>query len=302
MTTPPRRPDASMTLITSMLERPLDPSYEAAARRRREAGLPAATPTRTVLVLVMALLTGFLFAVSAQALRPRPTAAAQVRAELVQRIEAVQAHSGAQLAEIDALSKEVQQYEDLALAQSGRGSLTEDVKKLEVVSGAVPLRGPGLQLTLDDAPSASGESDGGVRPDSSFESGRVTSADMQIVVNGLWGAGAEAISINGHRLTSTAAIRFAGQAIIVDFRPLSRPYVITAIGDPDGMQQIFEQSFGGVYLSQLSEQFGISAQLSRADDLSVPGDSSIRVSVAQPIETGIGSSPSESGAEGSDAP
>ena len=36
------------------------------------------------------------------------------------------------------------------------------------------------------------------------------------LVNGLWQAGAEAISINGQRLTSTSAIRFAGQAILVD--------------------------------------------------------------------------------------
>jgi uncharacterized protein YlxW (UPF0749 family) len=291
-----------MTLLTSMLERPLDPGYEEAARRRREAGLPPSTSTRTILVIVLAVLTGFLFAVSAQALRPKPTAAAKVRAELVQRIEAVQAQSGAQEAQVSALSKEVQQYEALALQQSGRESLTDEVRKLEMLSGTTPLTGPGLTLTLDDAPAAGGEGDGGVRPDSSFESGRVTSADMQIVVNGLWGAGAEAISVNGHRLTSTAAIRFAGQAIIVDFRPLSRPYVITALGDPDGMQRIFEQSFGGVYLAQLTSEFGIVSTLARSDELSVPGDSSVRVSVAKPIQSGIGSSRSEPGATGSDAP
>lgn len=307
MTTPPRRPDASMTLLTSMLERPLDPGYEEAAKRRREAGLPGATSTRTVVVIVMAVLTGFLFAVSAQALRPKPTAAAKVRAELVQRIEALQSEGAAREAAVSTLSKEVREYEALALQQSGGGSLTDQVKRLEVLSGTTPLTGPGLTLTLNDSESARGEPDEGIRPDSAFQSGRVTSSDMQIVVNGLWGAGAEAISINGHRLTSTAAIRFAGQAIIVDFRPLSRPYVITALGDPDGMQQIFEPSFAGVYLSQLTQEFGISAQLARSDSLTVPGDSSVRVSVAQPIPSGIGSavemSASEPGATtGSTAP
>lgn len=297
MTTPQRRPDASMTLLTSMLERPLDPAYEAAAKRRREAGLPGATSTRTVIVVVMAILTGFLFAVSAQALRPKPTAAAKVRGELVQRIEALQAEGAEREARISTLNKEVRQYEALALQQSGQGSLTEQVKRLEILSGASALSGPGLTLTLDDSELARGQADAGVRRDSAFESGRVTSGDMQIVVNGLWGAGAEAISINGHRLTSTAAIRFAGQAIIVDFRPLSRPYVITALGDSDGMQQIFEQSFAGVYLSQLSEEFGISTQLARSDRLTVPGDSSVRVSVAQPIPSGIGSAVEKSASE-----
>ena len=90
----------------------------------------------------------------------------------------------------------------------------------------------------------------------------MTSGDLQIIVNGLWGAGAEAIAINGQRLSSTAAIRFAGQAIIVDFRPLARPYVITALGDPQGMQQIFEPSFAGVYLDQLTQEFQIRSSLS----------------------------------------
>ncbi|HET6667996.1 MAG TPA: hypothetical protein VFG98_12025, partial [Intrasporangium sp.] len=78
MTTGPgrRRPDESMTLLTSMLERPLDGGYQEAADRRLAAGLPPATPTRTAAVIIMMVLTGFLFAVGAQALRPRPTAAA----------------------------------------------------------------------------------------------------------------------------------------------------------------------------------------------------------------------------------
>ena len=52
-----------MTLLTSMLERPLDPSYQAAADRRRAAGEAPATSSRTVLVFVMMLLTGLLFAI-----------------------------------------------------------------------------------------------------------------------------------------------------------------------------------------------------------------------------------------------
>ena len=36
---------------------------------------------------------------------------------------------------------------------------------------------------------------------------RVTDGDLQIAVNGLWAAGAEAISVNGQRITETTAIR-----------------------------------------------------------------------------------------------
>ena len=285
-----RRPDASMTLLTTMMERPLDAGYQEAADRRVAAGLPKATSTRTVLVIVLAILTGFLFAVAAQSLRPKPTAAAAIKKELVTRIEALQEHGAQQEAKVASLGKQVRDYEALALQQSGGGDLTNTIKSLEVQAGAVALKGPGLTLTLDDAASTDTDANAGNRPSSGFQEGRITSGDLQIIVNGLWGAGAEAISINGHRLSSTAAIRFAGQAIIVDFRPLSRPYVITALGDPQGMQQLFEPSFAGVYLSQLTEEFKIRSSLARGDALTVPGDSVARLEVAEPIGSPVGSS------------
>ncbi|GAB3871357.1 DUF881 domain-containing protein [Terrabacter terrigena] len=288
--TPDRRPDASMTLLTTMMERPLDAGYQEAADRRVAAGLPRATSTRTVLVVVLAILTGFLFAVAAQSLRPRPTAAAAIKGELVTRIEALQEHGVQQEAKVAALGKQVRDYEALALQQSGGADLTSTIKSLEVQAAAVPLKGPGLTLTLDDAASTVTDADAGNRPSGGFEEGRVTSADLQIIVNGLWGAGAEAISINGHRLSSTAAIRFAGQAIIVDFRPLARPYVITALGDAQAMQQLFEPSFAGVYLSQLTEEFKIRSILAGSDNLTVPGDSAARLEVAEPVRPPVGSS------------
>jgi uncharacterized protein YlxW (UPF0749 family) len=281
-----------MTLLTSMLERPLDPSYQAAADRRRAAGQKPATSTRTVLVFVMMLLTGLLFAIGAQALRPKPTAAATVRDELVSRIETLQSHSTAQEAAVAALSKQVRDLEDLSLQQSGSDDLTSQIKKLEVSAAAVPLHGPGLTLTVDDAASADADANAGTRPSGGFQEGRVTSGDLQIIVNGLWGAGAEAIAINGHRLSSTAAIRFAGQAIIVDFRPLARPYVITALGDPQGMQKIFEPSFAGVYLDQLRQAYQIRSSLTGSDDLTVPGDTTSRLDHAEPLTGTVGSAPS----------
>ena len=292
-----------MTLLTTMMERPLDAGYQEAADRRVAAGLPRATSTRTVLVVVLAILTGFLFAVAAQSLRPKPTAAAAVKDELVTRIEALQDHGVQQEAKVAALGKQVRDYEALALQQSGGADLTDSIKSLEVQAAAVALKGPGLTLTLDDAASTVADANAGNRPNSGFEAGRVTSADLQIVVNGLWGAGAEAISINGHRLSSTAAIRFAGQAIIVDFRPLARPYVITALGDSQAMQQLFEPSFAGVYLSQLTDEFKIRSILTGSDNLTVPGDPAARLEVAEPIRPPLGSSaPSGTSVPGAPGP
>ena len=108
------------------------------------------------------------------------------------------------------------------------------------------------------------------RGSSGFEAGRVSAADLQIVSNGLWAAGAEAISINGQRLTTRSAIRFAGQAILVDFRPLVRPYVVTAIGDAKALQSSFGSSPTGSYLKSLEDNYGIPVAISGSASLTCP--------------------------------
>ena len=105
-------------------------------------------------------------------------------------------------------------------------------------SGRVPLKGPGFTLTLDDAPGSGADEESETAADEASQ-GRVIAKDLQFVTNALWESGAEAISINGKRLTSTSSIRFAGSAIIVDYRPLTRPYVITALGDPQRFPAAF---------------------------------------------------------------
>src|SRR5688572_11739257 len=83
-----RRPDESMTLLTSMMERPLDPGYAAAAEQRVAEGLPPAISTRTVAVLAAAIVVGLLFALGAMSQRQPDTAPSRARADLVRQIEA----------------------------------------------------------------------------------------------------------------------------------------------------------------------------------------------------------------------
>ena len=64
------------------------------------------------------------------------------------------------------------------------------------------------------------------RDDRASDTGRVLDRDLQVMVNALWAAGAEAIAINGQRLTARSAIRYAGEAILLDFRPLVPPNVM----------------------------------------------------------------------------
>ena len=79
---------------------------------------------------------------------------------------------------------------------------------------------------------------------------RVLDIDLQVLANGLWQAGAEAVSINGHRLSDLTAIRSAGDAITVDYRSLTRPYRVEAIGDPRTLQARFVESAGGAVVER----------------------------------------------------
>src|SRR5665647_2066852 len=104
---PAGRPDGSMTLITEMMERPLDPGYAAAAETRRKSGLPPATGHRSPILVVVAVLIGGLLAISALALRVPETGASRVKTYLVSRIEAMRGHAEAQTRLIATVRREV---------------------------------------------------------------------------------------------------------------------------------------------------------------------------------------------------
>jgi uncharacterized protein YlxW (UPF0749 family) len=99
----------------------------------------------------------------------------------------------------------------------------------------------------------------------------VLDRDLQTVVNGLWAAGAEAIAVNGQRLTARSAIRYAGQAILVDFRPLVPPYVVQAIGEAAGLQTRFAAGSAGAYLQALRDNYGVQAAIVPSANLELPG-------------------------------
>jgi uncharacterized protein YlxW (UPF0749 family) len=277
-----RRPDESMTLLTSMMERPLDPGYAAAAGRRVEAGLPAATSTRTVTMLVAALVVGLLLTLGALSLRRPDTAPSRARAELVAQIEARRADADERARQVQSLQSEVDRAQQEALG-GRQAALAERIAALSLASGAQAVTGPGLRVTLDDARATGGDSaDGNPRTQNESDEGKVLSKDLQIVANGLWEAGAEAIAINGQRLTSRSAIRFAGEAILVNYRPLTRPYVLSALGDPQNLEAEFADSSGGSYVRALQDNYGVRVTMARAERLVAPAATSLTVRYAAP--------------------
>lgn len=271
-----RRPDASMTLLTEVMRRPLDPGYAAAAAERAR-DTPGRARRRAPVTTVLAVLAGALL-VSA-VLDLRVPGVGDERQLLLEQIESRTGEVDALEEQVMALQAEVDALGSQALAGDPSGVL-EQAEQLGVVSGATPVQGPGLEIVLDDA--SARDPVGGDARDDAQDDGRVVDRDVVFVVNGLWAAGAESISVGGQRLTSLSAIRAAGEAILVNFRALAPPYRIVAVGDPQRMQTEFASSAAGRYLASIQQNYGVRASISASNEVQLPGASGLRLRRAGP--------------------
>ncbi|MFH8803162.1 DUF881 domain-containing protein [Streptomyces sp. NPDC017936] len=276
------RPDASMSLLTNVMDHSLDDGYAEAAARKQGAGAGGMPRTlRAKLGLAAGLvLAALVVTVGAAQARVAAPVVAKEREELIDRIDQ-ETEAADELEEtVDELRDDVSARQREALRDSGGG---EQAELVGVLAGAVEVHGPGVKLVVDDAKEASAGGDGDPRETTGFsDTGRVRDRDMQRVVNGLWASGAEAVSINGQRLTALSAIRAAGDAILVDNKPLVPPYTVLAVGDGKNLSSRFQDSADGLYLHALQENFGIRTAISVEDDVRLPAAPSVIVRTAQP--------------------
>lgn len=282
---PARRADASMTLLTQVMDRPLDPGYAAAAERRLAQGLPAPRGERSALTLVVLVLLGLLLTAAALQTRGQTTARVAEREQLVAEITRQDAAAARLQAANVALQTTIDAERDRQLQAQAQGGLADEVARLGLVTGALSASGPGLTVTVDDAPVVAAAPGSDPRADTSVEDGRVLDQDLQSVVNGLWAVGAEAVAVNGQRLTALSAIRSAGQAILVDYRPLVPPYHVIAIGDATAMQGAFADSPAGRSLTYLADSFGVRYDVTTSAALVVPGSAGLGIRRAEPPAT-----------------
>ncbi|MGE7390498.1 DUF881 domain-containing protein [Streptomyces sp. NPDC004126] len=287
--TPPARPDASMSLLTHVMDHSLDEGYaEASARREADgtAGLPRTLKAKLGLAagLVLAAMVVTLGAAQARVAAP---VLAKERQELIDRVQRADDHADALERETERLRTEVADRQRAALKQQ----VGERGRLVELLAGATEVHGPGVKLVVDDAKGASSGGGGGPRESAGFSNtGRVRDRDMQRIVNGLWQAGAEAVSINGQRLTALSAIRAAGDAILVDNKPLVPPYEVLAVGDKKRLGPTFQDSVDGQYLHVLQESYGIRYSLTPMDEVRLPAASSLTVRTATAAEPKKGAS------------
>ena len=263
------------SLLDQVLAETLDPAYAQAAEARaaREAAGRAARGGRArsaVLVLVTMVVTGLLLALAYNRAAAGSEGRAEIRAALVDDIRTESSTVDELAADLEELEAELESTREQLLDSTLQGQRALDrLARATNGAAAVAVTGPGLLVTLaDPEPDADSDPVGGQDPED--PRGTVLDRDLQMVVNALWAAGAEAVSVNGHRIGATTAIRTAGEAVLVEFRPITNPYEIRAIGDPGRLSEEFLLSPGVRSLGLVSETFGMRFEYAVEDELELP--------------------------------
>lgn len=273
-----------MSLLNDITANALDADYrrkadERAAKRAAGAGtdaIPNAAGERSrprvrwvgSPVLAAGLLAiGLLVGVAYVRVQDNESVRSAERESLIQRIQTSRAEVEQLQDRVNTLEADIGTLESVRLESTAVGRrLADRTAVAQTHVGTGPVIGPGVIITLDDAP----EDWPGRDPDDSL----VKDVDIQQVVNGLWTAGAEAIAVNGQRLTPTSAIRSANNIVQVNYQPVSPPYTVSAIGDDKTLAARFGEGYGGRWLRAVSSDVGIRFSVAIAnDDLVLPAGS-----------------------------
>ena len=204
---------------------------------------------------------GFLVVTAAASSDATRKAEAPRRAQLLDLIDARRKQVARYDEDVRRLREQVSEARAATLERARQDEAeAERSAELAAQAGTTALRGRGLVVSLSDSER---------NPDEPEESGayRIHDSDLQLGVNALFAAGAEAVAVNDSRLVATSPIRAAGDTIVVNFRPLSPPYRVVAIGADESR---FEESAIARRFERWTRLFGLGFSVEEKDDLEVP--------------------------------
>lgn len=223
-----------------------------------------AIPSWQVTLGVALLGLGFLVAAQLAAQGPRVRYTTQERAPLVEIATELQTQQEGLKARILELRSRIQGTE-----QVGQGSaalvkdLNDQLLDARIAAGLIPLRGTGIVLQLEDSlePVAPGANDADYL---------VGARDVRTVVDELWRAGAEAIAINGERITPSTAVIDIGPSVLVNSAYLSAPYQVTALGPGDLYPRLAAAPGFVDFVRGRAQTYGIRVSFAEPESVDIP--------------------------------
>ncbi len=228
-------------------------------RPPRPARVAGRRPLR-FLTVITCVVAGFMIAISAVAsrgndLRPdRTTELSRLVAEGADRAEELSRRAAILRAEVDELAQQV----------TSDGPDADAIDRAAALAHATPVQGPAVTVTLTDAPAS--VQPAGVDGDLLV----VHQQDIRAVVNALWEGGAEAMTIQGVRVSSRTGIKCVGNTVVLHNVPYAPPYVITAIGPQADMEAALAASDYLRIYRQYVDAYRLGYQVSRAATVQMP--------------------------------
>jgi len=178
-------------------------------------------------------------------------------------------------AENGKLQQELTKY---AQGQNASTLADQQLQEASMNAGLVALTGPGLRITLDDSKrAATGQED----PNSYF----IHEQYIREIFNALWNGGAEAISVNGQRVTTNTEVFCGGSFIQINGTRQMPPYVIDAIGDTNTLSAALN-FYGWFKLGDLQQQNGITRKLEILKTDMIPAGKLRDYHYAEPVKEG----------------
>jgi uncharacterized protein YlxW (UPF0749 family) len=223
-----------------------------------------AIPSWQVTLGVALLALGFLIAAQLAAEGPRVRYTTQERSPLVETVLELQRQQEGLKDQILALRADIQ-----ATSQASTGSaalvreMNRQLQDARMAAGLVALTGSGMVFQLEDSTLPT-------PPDGNDADYRVNARDIRTLVEELWLAGAEAISVNGERLTAGSAIVDIGGSVLVNQAYLAPPYQISAIGPRDLYSRLSASQGYLDFLDARVDGYGIGAAFGEFDAVDVP--------------------------------
>lgn len=136
-----------------------------------------------------------------------------------------------------------------------------EIIRLKMTAGLIPLTGQGIRVVLSDSTKKLKDYDDPVFYIVHYD-------QLELTVNELWAAGAEAIAVNGYRISNTSGFSCAGTTILIDTKRLAPPYTLDVIGDSKNLQQALLMPGGFIETQILS--FNLRFEIQRVDELTIP--------------------------------
>ena len=188
----------------------------------------------------------------------------QERSPLVETATQLQAQQDSLKASILDLRVQIQDAE-----RSGEGSaalvkdLNERLEDARIAAGLIPLIGNGIVLQVEDSLEP-------VAPDSNEADYLVGARDIRTLVEELWSAGAQAVAVNGERITPTTSVIDIGSSILVNSAYLLPAYQITALGEDDLYARLSASPGFVDFIRARAESYGIRVSFAEPDSVDIP--------------------------------